>query len=209
MLPHIFRIAIGLLVAANLLACTPERPASLAHEERFIKKQVDGKPIALLDGPWACVEDTQTGLHWEVKAPNENPQYAYSTYSWKTVERGSDNGGSCAVDQAGMPWVEYRPCDAQDLMDHLNQIRLCGLTDWRLPTALELRAIMFSNPYPGERMLLATLLPRIPHSPYWTADYKEQHGRLIAQTIHLGNGQEFWAQTANVANVIAVHGKSK
>lgn len=192
-----------------LLACTPERPPSLVAQERFVKKQADGKALALQDGPWACIEDTQTGLHWEVKSPNENAQFAYSTYSWKTTERGSDNRGSCGVDQPGFPWVEYQACDTQDLIDHLNQIRLCGFSDWRLPTALELRSIMLKNPYPGERMLPTPLLPHIPHSPYWTSEYKEQDGRLIAQTIHLGNGEEFWAETANVANVIAVHGKRK
>lgn len=193
----------------SLIACTPERPTALTAPDRFVKKQADGKAIAILDGPWACVEDTQTGLHWEVKSPNENPQYAYSTYSWKNAERGSDNGGSCGVDQPSMAWVEYQACDAQDLIAHLNQTKLCGFNDWRLPSALELRSIMFKHSYPGERMLLFTLLPRIPHSPYWTSEYKEQDGRLLAQTIHLGTGDEYWAQTANVANVIAVQGKGK
>ena len=196
-------------ISMNLLACTPERPPSLTVQDRFVKKQMDGKAIALLEGPWACVEDKQTGLHWEVKSPNENPQYAYSTYSWKTPELGSDNGGSCAVDRPGMAWVEYQTCDAQDLIDHLNQNRLCGLDDWRLPSAVELRSIMLKHSYPGERLLPITLLPRMVHSPYWTSEYKEQDGRLIVQTIHLGNGDEFWTQTANVANVIAVQGNRK
>ncbi len=196
-------------IIAILPACTPERPAPLIAADRFIKKQADGKAIPILDGPWACVEDTQTGLHWEVKSPNENPQFAFSTYSWRTNERGSENGGSCGVDQAGMSWVKYQACDTQDLIDHLNRTRLCGFNDWRLPTALELRSIMFKHSYPGERLLPFTLLPRIPYSPYWTSEYKEQDGHLLAQTIHLGTGEEYWARTANVANVIAVHGKRK
>jgi hypothetical protein len=203
-------LAINFLLVLNALsACTPDRPAPLTPDNRFVKKQADGKAIPILNGPWACVEDTQTGLHWEVKSPNENSQYSYSTYSWRINERGNKKGGSCGVDRAGMAWVEYQACDTQDLIDHLNRTRLCGLSDWRLPTALELRSIMLHHPYPGERMLPFTLLPRIPHSPYWTSEYKEQDGRMLAQTIHLGNGEEHWVQTANVANVIAVQGKAK
>ncbi len=196
----------GVLCLATLQACTPTAPASMVASDRFVKKQADGKAIGLLDGPWACVEDKKTGLHWEVKAANENPQFNYSSYSWKVGDMGGDNGGSCGDDRPGHAWVEYTRCDTQDLIDHVNQKRLCGYQDWRLPSALELRSVMFQHAYPGERQMLFTLMPRIVHSPYWTADHRQADGMLQALTVHAANGGEFWVSPRNVANAMLVRG---
>lgn len=197
------------LVVAGVVglgACTPSPPEALIPADRFVKKQVNGQAIGLLDGPWACVEDRQTGLHWEVKAANENPQFNYSSYSWKVGDVGADNGGSCGDDRPGHAWVEYARCDTQDLIDHLNQKRVCGYQDWRLPSAIELRTIMFQHAYPGERQMLFTLMPRIVHSPYWTADFQEEQGMFKVLTIHAADGREFWVSPRHVANALLVRG---
>lgn len=195
------------ILAMTLLGCAPQHPDPITAMDRFIKKDAQGAPKTLLDGPWACVADTQTGLHWEVKSPNENMQYAYSTYSWRVGEQGRAKGGSCAKDTPGMPWVEYPGCDTQDIIDFVNAKKLCGFENWRLPSAQELRSIMFKHHHPGERMFPFPLLPRMIHSPYWTADTRTENGHLIALTIHAQNGEEYWISTSNVANVMLVRGK--
>lgn len=196
----------GLGCICCLAACTPTPPDDLVSAHRFVKKQADGKAIALLEGPWACVEDTQTGLHWEVKAANENPQFNYSSYSWKVGDVGGENGGSCADDRPGHAWVEYARCDTQDLIDALNQRRLCGYQDWRLPSAIELRSIMFQHGYPGERQMLFTVMPRIVHSPYWTSETQQENNMLKVLTIHAADGREFWVSPRHVANALLVRG---
>lgn len=199
-------IALGMVAVWGLSACTPSPPDAIVPDSRFIKKQADGKAIGLQDGPWACVEDTQTGLHWEVKSANENPQFNYSSYSWKVGDLGAENGGSCADDAPGKAWVEYARCDTQDLLDHLNQKRLCGFSDWRLPSATELRSIMFAHGYPGERQMLFSVMPRIVHSPYWTSDVQQEQGMLRVLTVHAADGREFWVSPRHVANALMVRG---
>lgn len=199
-------IAIELVCVLACCACTPTAPNATVSADRFVKRQADGKAIALLEGPWACVEDKQTGLLWEVKSANENAQFNYSTYSWKVGELGADNGGSCGEDKPGQPWVEYARCDTQDLIDALNQRKLCGYQDWRLPSALELRSIMFQHGYPGERQMLFTLMPRIVHSPYWTSEYQLENGLQKVLTIHAADGREFWVSPRHVANALLVRG---
>lgn len=197
---------LAVVCMTSISACTPSPPDPLIAAGRFVKKQANGQAIGLLEGPWACVEDKHTGLHWEVKAANENPQFNYSSYSWKVGDVGGDNGGSCGDDRPGHAWVEYTRCDTQDLIDHLNQKRVCGYQDWRLPSAIELRSIMFQHGYPGERQMLFTLMPRIVHSPYWTADFQEEQGMLKVLTIHAGDGREFWVSPRHVANALMVRG---
>lgn len=191
-------------ISLVLLGCVPTAPEPLVPVDRFIKKQRDGKVIALNEGPWACVEDKQTGLHWEVKAANENPQFSYSTYSWRLADQGFEDGGSCADDRPGYPWVQYHRCDTQDLIDHANQKKLCGFADWRLPTAVELRSIMFEHGYPGERKMPFPILPRIVYSPYWTSDSQMRDGQLKILTIHAADGREFWVNSNNVATALLV-----
>lgn len=197
---------LGAACVAGISACTPSPPDALIAADRFVKKQANGQAIGLLEGPWACVEDRQTGLHWEVKSANENPQFNYSSYSWKVGDVGGDSGGSCGDDRPGHAWVEYTRCDTQDLIDALNQKRVCGYQDWRLPSAIELRSIMFQHGYPGERQMLFTVMPRIVHSPYWTADFQEEQGMLKVLTIHAADGREFWVSPRHVANALLVRG---
>ena len=197
-----------LFFGISLFGCVPTPPEPIAPNDRFVKKQANGKSIGLSEGPWSCVEDTQTGLHWEVKAANEKPQFSYSTYSWKIAEQGFEDGGSCADDRPGYPWVQYGRCDTQDLIDHVNQRKLCGFEDWRLPSSIELRSIMFEHDYPGERKMPFPLLPRIVHSPYWTSDSRLRDGRLEVLTIHAADRREFWVDPRNVATALLVRGSN-
>lgn len=201
-----YSVLIG-AITLSLLGCAPPHPEPITPMERFVKKDLHGTAKNLLDGPWACVEDRQTKLHWEVKSPNENMQYAYSTYSWRIGENGRAKGGSCAKDIPGMPWVEYPGCDTQDIIDHVNAKKLCGFDNWRLPTAQELRSVMLKHNHPGERRFPFPLLPRLIHGPYWTADTRIENGQLGALTIHAENGEEYWISTSNVANVLLVRGE--
>lgn len=201
---NLYRASLLVLVIPFLLACSPSKPKSIALEGRFIKKNSDGRDVPALSGPWACVEDKKTGLLWEVKSQNENIQFASSTYSWRVGQQGVAKGGACARDQAGMPWVEYDGCDTEDLIQRLNEVKLCGSNNWRLPSSQELRTIMFKHGFPGEQMMPFSVLPRIVYAPYWTADTTEFEGQLAVKTIHASTGEEYWRPAAGPVNAILV-----
>ena len=93
---------------------------------------------------WVMVRDNVTGLIWEnkqglldgVKNYN-NPHDPDNTYTWfdpTAPDRGTPGSGT----------------DSKDFIDALNSAFFGGFSDWRLPTAKELGAIVnYSIPYPG------------------------------------------------------------
>jgi hypothetical protein len=198
------RASFLILLLPSLTACSPTQPESVVPDGRFVKKDRNGQGVDPLSGPWACVEDKKTGLLWEVKSQNENIQFAGSRFSWRVGDKGVAKGGACARDHAGLPWVEYDSCDTQDLVHYLNEAKLCGSSDWRLPSSSELRSIMFRHGFPGERQMLFSLFPRIVFAPYWTADIQEFDGQLTVKTIHAATGEEYWRPAAGPVNAILV-----
>lgn len=201
---------LGLAVLSLLLsACTPQAPAPVVALERFQKLRFDGQPISLQEGPWRCVVDRQTGLVWEVKQANEGAQFESSSYSWFDGKQGSAKGGSCGKDEAGMPFMAYHACDTSDLLTHLNQQKLCGFTDWRLPNSKELRSLLIKHQYPGETQVAFPVLPRLVFGPYWSADWRasnqaDANGIVEVLSLHVGTGQEGWIGAQRVAYAIAV-----
>lgn len=199
--------ATALTCLAVLPACAPSAPSPVVPSERFQKLAFDGHLLGLQDGPWRCVRDTTTNLVWEVKQANEGPQFESSSYSWFDGEQGRSKGGSCAVDEPGMPFMGYKSCDTSELVQHLNQIKLCGFNDWRLPKAKELRSILLAHRYPGETHVPFPLLPRITFGPHWTADTRpDEVGFPQVLAIHVGTKQEGWLSSKRVAYALAVRG---
>jgi len=116
----------------------------------FSFTKLDGTGTALLDQaaayaitPWSCVQDNVTGLMWEVKTPT-NSSYQYSWYN----STGVNDGGNAGTANAGGPpggtplCGNKTDCDTEKYVAAVNAAGLCGYTDWRLPTAKNLRSIV-------------------------------------------------------------------
>ena len=117
----------------------------------FVKRDATGVPLAQQFGsyfstPWSCVEDTVTGLYWEVKTPNrstfeENDLYSarwqYSWFNSTGVNDGGDpgdnNGGNC---------IDSDSCDIEKYVAAVNAEALCGFDDWRVPSVDEFFTIV-------------------------------------------------------------------
>lgn len=201
------KIILASVWIALVTGCAPTAPEPIFEMDRFTKKKANGDAIALDDGPWACVEDNKTGLHWEVKSINENLQFSRSTFRWQLKDAPIPDEGGCSIHAENDSTVRFHDCETKAIVAHVNQKQLCGFDDWRLPTALELRSIMIEHAYPSERKIPFPLLPRVIHATYWTSETKEVNGRAKAMTIHLANKDEYWANTDEVANVMLVRGQ--
>ncbi len=89
--------------------------------------------------PHPCVLDTATGLVWEVKTGDKGPGDKNWTFTWfdknmreEVMPMGYENGGSC---------FNKGSCDTSGYVAATNKRRLCGFSDWRLPTADELAGL--------------------------------------------------------------------
>lgn len=158
-----------------------EQKISVAEAERWQKINKDGMPVHHKMGPWACVLDKKSGLLWEVKSWQEQRQYYKATYSWfaepqtvngKPAEKypvmGTQNSGSCHEGR------NIYPCDTSNLIEHVREIKLCGVSQWRVPTLQELRSLLYEKAHPGQAKVNKYLFPRTSRTPYWTSEIIQQ-----------------------------------
>jgi hypothetical protein len=92
-----------------------------------------------LEQPWPCVRDNKSGLIWEVKTTAPGLHAATNTYTWYRSDKatnggweGKQNGGTCTGSR----------CDTEDFVAAVNAERLCGYSDWRLPSRTDLSTIV-------------------------------------------------------------------
>lgn len=90
---------------------------------------------ALGSGPtdWACTRDNVTGLTWEVKTTS-GLRAATTKYYWYSTDS-TRNAGDVGYSLNGLG-------NTQDYAMSVNTAGLCGVSDWRLPSANELLSIV-------------------------------------------------------------------
>jgi hypothetical protein len=129
-----------LLALALPLMCLPA--AAPAESSNYVALDAKGRKTAPRAGdrPHPCVLDTATGLVWEVKTRDKGPRDTRWTYTWHDKSKANDrlavgypNGGSC---------FDKGSCDTAGYVVATNKRRLCGFSDWRLPTAEELAGLL-------------------------------------------------------------------
>ena len=92
---------------------------------------------------WACTKDNRTGLIWEVKTDDGGLRDMDWIYSW--YEPNSSNNGGFVGYQNGNNHSEYcfgSDCDTYAYKNAVNTKKLCGSTNWRMPTLDELKGLM-------------------------------------------------------------------
>lgn len=111
---------------------------------------------------WACTRDNVSGLVWEVKTTSGLRGRSH-TYSWfdstsPAGNPGTPSAGSCHT--AGR-------CDTEKYVQDVNAAPgLCGATDWRLPTALELESLLDLD---GQELRIDTdFFPHTDAAPFWS-----------------------------------------
>ena len=106
----------------------------------YSKLDFDGEALPETASEWACVRDNYAGLVWEVKVDDpSDPRHHTHTFSWFQPD-GQTNGGQAGLADGGS--CTGSPCDLQGLVEAVNELRLCGATDWRVPTRAELISLV-------------------------------------------------------------------
>ena len=130
----------------------------------WTKLDPDGEPMPPSAPAWACVRDNYTGLIWEAKVNDAgDPGHVGHTYTWYDPD-GSSNGGQPGLSDGGI--CQGSPCDTDAYVAAFNELRMCGATDWRMPTRQELSSIVHvgrSNP------ALAPAFFPLGNGVYWTS----------------------------------------
>lgn len=163
----------------------------------------DGKDYA--KQPWVCVKDNQSGLVWEVKRPEPGLHSIDNTYSWYDPNpnshggfAGKANGGVCTGSD----------CDTESYVKAVNTEKLCGYSDWYMPSRFELGTIMNEAVfYPGPT-LPGGYFPESKPGKYWT-DTTFKTRRAAAWAWRFDQGSEFVAEKTEALSVRLVHATIK
>lgn len=92
---------------------------------------------------WSCVRDNHTGLVWEVKMSSATHLHSNGkTYRWGGKTASGYAQRKLFNDQVAPYRVKFYNDDWDELVDGSNNERLCGFSDWRVPTIIELQSIV-------------------------------------------------------------------
>ncbi|MCF6217759.1 MAG: DUF1566 domain-containing protein [Gammaproteobacteria bacterium] len=140
--------------------------AQLPETDRYVKVGQKGDWQLPQESRWSCILDRETGLLWETKSQGKlrNAEYEY-------VQLGE--GGRC----------DGEDCRVEAYLERVNQAKLCGRDDWRVPKRLELlqlvdHAYLDSIPSIDIRYFSNTRKGR-----YWSSDhfeYSEKHAWAVS-----------------------------
>jgi hypothetical protein len=170
---------IGLAV---LVACGGE-PGPNAHDTKY-----------RVTNQGQCVEDTETGLLWEVKSAAAGLHDWRNTYTWFNPEEANDaldyrgvrDGGEC-IGSA---------CDIWDFEMAVNAEALCGFDDWRVPSRDELFSISDLTRAENPPTANTNFFPYMQAAEYWTRfDYGTQHESAWAWSYQYGHDRVDWKRS--------------
>jgi hypothetical protein len=157
----------------------------------------------------SCTLDGVTGLTWERKVTTaSNYQLNTNTYNWKN-STSTTNGGIAGITGTASGTTTCfsstaTTCDTESYVAHANTQLLCGYSNWRLPTRLELINIVdASKQYSGSATVDATFFPNIRTARYWTRDNFAANPNS-ARWVDLGTGADGVSDKSAKYHVILV-----
>lgn len=153
---------------------------------QFMKIGPNGELLSSKAEAWTCVLDSTTGLTWEVK---------------------TDDGGARDVDNSYTNWGDDRLGDATLYIKDLNEAKLCGFQDWRLPTVTELYGLTYLGK-PLSPIIDENWFPNTKDYWYWT-ETKLYDSQYQAWTIYFGGGQVYPGNQNTLLGVRAVRSDPK
>ena len=130
----------------------------------YTKLDSAGNALSASAEAWSCVLDNVTGLIWEVKT-TDGTHDANTQYTWYSQDGVSIDGNTFHGTNNGT-----NPT-TQDLIDATNTEPLCGLTNWRLPTATEMVSLRNNSIVVGNSNFSvdSNYFPNLSYVYYWTS----------------------------------------
>lgn len=164
---------------------------------RFSKVDQDGKTLdhseqvlPMKKQDWTCVVDNKTELTWQTL--QSNGDYAFdSTYYWgdRTINHRDYSQAVCGLGT---------DCNTDNLIAAANASKLCGISDWRLPTKKEWQSLLNLKMLSDEQRISPIDSFYFPYldanydEAYWTGtftQYPEGHDNTEAKDDWQGSNE--------------------
>lgn len=159
--------------------------------------KLDAEGDVLLDQTstdFSCVRDNTTGLTWEVKTNDGGLHHFNHTYSWYSDDATS-NGGEPGEQDGGTCFVSA--CDTQAFTAAVNENQLCGYSNWRLPTVIELHSIVDYGQTTTPRVD-QSFFPNTISDEYWTS---QTYASNVNNVWVLNFEQGRWLESGHVQKI--------
>ena len=145
-------------------AITVKAVSQVIEKPVYIKHDISGQSLDDNKEQWACVQDTKTGLMWEVKSEDDAMRNPDNLYSWFEPEtkavKGKPDGGRCKGSA---------DCDTHAYIEAMNKQNFCGHNDWRLPTREQMQTLLDFEGGDVNTKIDNQYFPRTKPSWYWTS----------------------------------------
>jgi len=145
-------------------AVTVKAVSQVIDKPAYIKHDMNGSSLDNNKEQWACVQDTATGLMWEVKSESDAMRNPDNLYSWFEPEtraiKGKRDGGRCKGSA---------DCDTHAYIEAMNKQNYCGHNDWRLPTREQMQTLVDFEGGDANTKIDNQYFPRTKPSWYWTS----------------------------------------
>ncbi|MGH1543027.1 MAG: DUF1566 domain-containing protein [Arenicella sp.] len=168
--------------------------------ERFQKMNEAGQLLPNTAAKWQCVLDNEEQLIWEVKTSDGGIQDKDFTFTWYQADEAEDevvpenqiDGGECF----------YIDCHTAALIQSINDLGLCQLENWRLPTHKELAALDHPTHYYPD--IDIRYFPNTVSSEYWSSSIVS-NSKTLAWNVDFKNGFPYVAEKRLAYRVRLVH----
>ena len=177
-------------------------PGYEIHDTKYQALGDDGQPLENDDLNGTCVLDQYTGLMWQVKSETSGLNDWRNTYSWYNPEessgpeldyRGTANGGICSGSD----------CDTWDYVKAINQIGLCGYSDWRMPSRDALASISDIRKLQSPPTINKKYFPYTQADEYWSGnDYDFQWDSAWTWNYKYGHDRVDWKASAKYLRLV-------
>lgn len=199
--------------ASEEFAATPKKPyippppRSQTSINNYVTLDNNGQPLPDQSKPyplqpWNCVKSKKTGLIWEVKSAEQGLHYSKNTYTWYHPDAninkgvpGVANGGKCVASS----------CDVYAYVQAINNTKLCGFNDWRLPTRDELLTLVDTKAAYPRPTIDIDAFPNAANSYHWTSTVYEFNPRM-AWFVYFGSGYDYYEYKTFASYVRLVRG---
>jgi len=155
----------ALLVVTGWLVAGCDSPEAAPAAEAWLR--IDASGHAATTEAHDCVLDRRTGLMWEVKRAEPGLHYHENSYTWFSTDRdlhmtepGTPRGGTC----------DASACDTEGFVAAVNEDRLCGYSDWYLPSRDELMTLGDSRLVGTGLVIERAFFPHARAREFWTAE---------------------------------------
>lgn len=160
-----------------------QKSHTLQSNTEFIKIGADGEKLLDHAGAAVCALDKKTGLLWEIKTFDGGVRDVESTYDLVAKDSVIDD----VLSIRGECYKIY--CTSDSYLEYLNDTKLCGLDNWRVPTFYEFESILDRRYY--DPVINQGVFRNERGAKYWTATTLKNDPSMVMQIDFFNGSSSF------------------